>query len=681
MNRGAGLGRFPGFRPARITTQPVPQTTPPSPSEGRPDAAEAPVAPERLLGQRLLLVLGVYAVVRTVFLVDNRAAFAGLPWDGLAGAFAHGLRFDLSAIAYSNLPFILLSLVPAALLARRWYQGLLRTLYLLTNGVLTVIMMGDVGYFPFTGTRVTMDVFALSNEATAQADQLFVNFAGLTAIGLGLIAALFLAYPRARGGLALRGRWGPATLRTLGVVLLTFLAARGGWQKKPLKPIHAFSSGEHVLGILTLNSAFTLLHSERQGKLTPVEHFASDAEVEALLPAAYGDSARLPGRARPQNIVLLVLESFGSEYWGGEDREAPELTPFLDSLATAGVFYRDAFANGRRSMDALPSILMGVPLYAGRSIAVSAYQGNEWRGVGHFLGERGYHSSFFHGAPKGTMFFDAIAAMAGIEEFIPLEAYPDSLQRSAFDGNWGLFDEPALQYAAHTLSAHREPWFTTLFTISTHHPYRVPERYRDSLPKGTREIHQGVAYVDLAVRRFFETARTQPWFEHTLFIITGDHTAPLRGPRYDTPIGRYMVPVLLYHPTERLAGLDSTRIVQHTDLFQTILDYAGARPARTPRLGQSLFANAEGEAVLASDEVYWIVRRDGVLERLPDGQEKLLAYTRETTGASAAAAVSPERSAAMSRRLLAYIQHYTNSMINNSFYRAAPTRAQAPGDE
>lgn len=638
---------------------------------------------ESLLARRLLLVVGVYVVVRAVFLVDNRSAFADAAWLGIAGAFLRGLRFDLSAIAYSNLPFILLSVVPVALLARRWYQRALRMVYLVPNVALTVVMMGDVAYFPFTGTRVTMDVFALRNEATAQADQLFVNFAGLTAIGLGLIAALVFLYPRHVAGAAPRRAWPAAAARTLGVILLTFLAARGGWQKKPLKPIHAFASGNHELGILTLNSAFTLLHSPRERQLEPVQYFADAGEVDALLASPAADRGRIPPADRPQNIVLLVLESFGTEIWGGEDREAPELTPFLDSLSGAGVFYRDGFANGRRSMDALPSLLLGVPLYMGRSIAVSAYQGNEWRGVGHFLGERGYHSSFFHGAPKGTMFFDAIAAMAGIREFIPLESYPEEFQRSAFDGHWGLFDEPALQYAARTLTSHPEPWFSTLFTISTHHPYRVPERYRDSLPEGTRELHQSAAYVDLAVRRFFEEARQQPWYAHTLFVITGDHTPPMRSPRYDTPLGRYMVPVLLFHPTQRLTGLDATRIVQHTDLFRTILDYAGAEPGRVPPYGRSLFADVTGEAVLSSDETFWLVRRDAVLERLPDGRQRTLAFAREATGGTPVA-LTPPQEAALAQRLLAHIQHFTTAMITNSFYRIAPSRAPsrlpAPGD-
>lgn len=628
-------------------------------------------SPEGVLLARLALVVAIYSAVRLVFFVEHRASFAKAAAGDVAMAFVHGLRFDISAIAYSNIPFILLSLAPAALLARRWYQRTLMTVFVAVNGAATVINMGDVGYYPFTGTRVTMDVWALSGEATAQADQLFLNFAGLTALGLGLLAALVLFYPRHRAEAAAPRR----PLRRAGLVFatlaLTVLAARGGAQKKPLNPIHAFQSGSHEVGILTLNSAFTMLQSPRQRQLQPVQHFASDATVDSVLQTTYGFAERMRATPVPQaqNVVLLILESFGTEFWGGEDREAPGLTPFLDSLSRHGAFFTQSFANGRRSMDALPSILLGVPLYMGRSIAVSEYQGNQWIGLGHFLEEAGYHTSFFHGAPKGTMYFDAIAAMSGVRDFYPLERFPEDVQEEAFDGHWGLYDEEALQFAVRHVGTFREPWFATMFTISTHHPYRVPLQYAESLPRGSREIHQSVAYVDLAVRRFFEAARTQPWFENTLFVITGDHTPPLRSARYDTPLGRYMVPTLLYHPAGRLPAMDTARVTQHVDLFPTILDYAGVRPARVPRFGRSLFSAQPGEAVLTTDQTYWIVRPEGVLERTPGGTQRVLAYRGEHTG-DEETDLPDDLESELGMRLLAYVQHYANSMINNSFYRA-----------
>lgn len=621
-----------------------------------------------LLG-RLALALAVYSAVRLAFLVDHFGIFANATAAEIAGAFVHGLRFDLSAIAYTNIPFILLSLAPAAVLALRWYRWMLHGLFVTVNGAAVIVMVGDVGYYPFTGTRVTMDVFALTNEATAQADQLFVNFAGHTMLGVVLLASLIAFYPRTQAPASPMPTWRCVVL-SFAVLAGTALAARGGFQKKPLNPIHAFSAGTHEIGVLTLNSVFTLLQSPRGRALEPVEYFADEAQVDSILQPAYGYAETMGDGAprRPQNVVLLILESYATEFWGGVDREEPGLTPFLDSLRQQGTFYTESFANGRRSMDALPSILLGVPLYRGQSIAVSRYQSNQWKGLGHFLRDAGYHTSFFHGAVKGTMYFDAIASLSGIEDFYPLERFPDEVQRDAFDGHWGLYDEEVLQYAARQVGTFREPWFATMFTISTHHPFKLPPKYEDSLPKGSREIHASVAYTDLAVRRFFEYARTQPWYENTLFVITGDHTPPTRSERYDTPLGRYMVPTLLYHPGGALPELDATRVVQHVDLFPTILDFAGLRPERVPRFGRSLFADVEGEAVLTTDETYWLVRNGSVLEHRPDGRERVLPYLRERTGVTDVQFTAATQSET-SRRLLAYVQHYTMSLINNSFYR------------
>jgi phosphoglycerol transferase MdoB-like AlkP superfamily enzyme len=649
----------------RLTAQPAPR-----PSRSPHRFWRDPVG---VLLARLTLAVGLYSLVRLVFWLAHREIFAETPTADVLLAFLHGVRFDLSAIAYTNIPFILLSLAPSAWLARRGYQWMLRAIFGLLNGSALLLMVADVGYYPFTGTRLTMDVFALADDAAAQADQLFVNFAGLTLLGVLFLAALLLLYPRAAvertppPGITAPPRW-RRLATSLAVATGTVLAARGGVQKKPINPIHAFGRSTHEAGLLTLNSTFTLLQSQRGRALEPVTHFASDAEVDSLLPLAYGYTVPPSVEPRPQNIVLLILESYATEFWGGSNREHPELTPFLDSLRTQGAFFAESFANGRRSMDALPSILLGMPLYRGPSLATGRYQGNEWIGVGHFLRDVGYHTAFFHGAVKGTMYFDAIATLAGIEDFYPLERFPEATQDSAFDGHWGLFDEDALQFAVRQVGTFREPWFTTLFTISTHHPYQLPARYADSLPRGSRAIHASVAYTDLAVRRFFEVARTQPWYDHTLFIITADHTPPSRSTRYDTPIGRYMVPTLLFHPGGALPPLDTTRVMQHVDLFPTILDFAGVRPTHVPRFGHSLFATHVGEAVLASDETYWMVRADGVLERTPDGRERVLRYDRERTGGREAQLPVAQR-AARSERLLAYLQHYTMSMINNSFYR------------
>ena len=695
-----------------------------------------------LLGRALLLLLLVYAGLRGLFLVLHGELFQGVPAASLAEAFLRGVRFDLSAIAFSNVPFLLLALAPGFLFRRPDYRRVLKWVFVAVNSFFVAVMVADLEYFTFTGTRATFDLLQLTTEAAGQLDQLVVNYAPLVLLAVGLGWLLHRGYPGEDGGAAREGGTaaggvqepdpaararpgdtvgGRARLSAaipggligvgyrLAILALAVVAARGGLQKKVLQPMHAFESGNQELGLLTLNSTFTLLQSPLQPELEPLAFFESDEEARAILKAPFGlrgglngeggarvgaasmssPGSRLAGRptagaAAPApgasqagpNVVLLILESFATEFWGAANG-GKGYTPFLDTLVPRGIFLSNNFANGRRSIDALPSILLGVPSLAATSVAQSSYQGNQWKGLGHLLGDAGYHTSFFHGAPKGTMYFDAIAAMAGIAEFHPLERYPREGQERDFDGNWGLYDEPFLQHVADELGRQPTPFFSSVFTISTHQPYRVPPEYEDVLPEGELEIHQSVRYVDLAVQRFFERVQNEPWYDNTLFIITGDHTQPSRSLDHDTFLGRYMVPLLLFHPGMTLPGIDRERITQHVDLFPTILDVAGVEPGRIPAFGRSVFARVPGEAILRSNGVHWLVRRDGVLQRDPAGEEHLFAYRRHRTEAVPVADAGDGTTSALALRLRAHLQHFSNSLIRNSFYRgeAEPRRA------
>jgi len=616
-----------------------------------------------LLVRRLLLVLVAYTVVRAVFVVAHSGLFAEAGWADVARAFLHGVRFDLSAIAYTNIPFVLLALMPAAWQSRPAVARGTAVAFWLINATAIVVMVGDVVYYDFTGTRVTFDLFDLTAEGTNQLDQLLLNYWPFTVVMVLLMAGLALLLPRGRGPLRSQ-HWALALPTALLLLGGTVLAARGGTQRKPLNPIHAFASGDHELGILALNSIFTLVQSPLRSDVERVAFYRTDAEAERVLTAPFGLAAHERRTPRP-NVVVIILESFATEFWGAAgSREG--LTPFLDSLVPQGQFFRNNFANGRRSIDALPSILLGVPLLMTRSLALSPFQGNEWVGLGHLLEEGGYHTSMFHGAPKGTMYFDAIATMAGIRDFYSLERYPAAQRERDFDGHWGLFDEPFLQFTATELSALPEPFFSTIFTISTHQPFRVPPHLVDSLPAGSQAIHRSVRYVDQSLGRFFAAARQQPWYDNTLFIITGDHTQSVRGEAFDTPLGRYMVPLLLFQPGRRLPRVDPDRITQHVDILPTVLDVAGLEPADIPRFGRSVFSPADGEAILGTNGYYWLVRRDGVVQRDPRGAESCFPYAGEASLTAAASATAPTRLAA---RLHAHVQHFNNSLLLNSFYR------------
>lgn len=622
-----------------------------------------------LLLRRLGLGLLACSGARLAFLVVHRHLFADAPALDLASALVHGVRFDLSALVYLNLPLVLLAMAPTRIAATRWYGPTTAAYFVAANGGALLLMAFDIGFFPFSGSRLSANAAVFLHDLPRQAAQLGVAYFGLVALACSTVVALAMINPRPRQIFAPRGlRWGASAVLAL---VLSVVAARGGVQARPINSITAFQQGDHDLGVLALNPVFTLLQSKSDAQLAPQVFFASEQTVDSLLASEY--AVLVPsrdGRPRP-NVVLLVLESFGTEYWGADERQHPELTPFLDSLRGTGAFFANGFANGRFSMDALPALLLGVPRLGAHNIALGEYQANEWIGLGHRLAAKGYHTAFFHGAPKGTMYFDALAGVAGIEDFYPMERFPDEAQ-AQFDGHWGIFDAAALQFAVQRVGEFQEPWFSVMFTISAHNPYVLPEGYADSLPAGSLPIHRNIAYTDLAVRRFFDAARRQPWFEHTLFIVTGDHTAPMRSPRYDTPLGRFLVPVLLLEPGGRLPVLDTTRVVQHVDLFRTVLDWTGDHWEDAPPFGRSLFAEDEdGEAIVRDDGDYWMVNREYAILRDADGHEGWLPYRGAQTGFETLdrdeVHVTSD-SVALSMRLRAQLQHFTTALVNNSLY-------------
>lgn len=166
------------------------------------------------------------------------------------------------------------------------------------------------------------------------------------------------------------------------------------------------------------------------------------------------------------------------------------------------------------------------------------------------------------------MGFDAFCRSAGFDAYYGKNEYPN---QADFDGHWGIWDEPYLQYIAQTLNSLPKPFMSAVFTLSSHHPYKVPEKYKNKFRKGPLEIQQTIMYSDYALQKFFETASTMPWFNNTIFVITADHTSEAWQPFYKNRVGQYFVPIFFYESGSNKNGHKEI-IAQQTDIMPTILD-------------------------------------------------------------------------------------------------------------
>ncbi|MBX3022799.1 MAG: LTA synthase family protein [Bdellovibrionales bacterium] len=567
--------------------------------------------------KRFLLLIVAYSLCRGLFLIWNLDMFSPLPKTDLFSAFLHGLRFDTAAILITNSPLILIWLLPVRWLRRRWVSITELTLFGVVNMLCIGMNFVDTEFVKFIGKRSSFELFMLREDIQRQASSILTTYWYLL-FGVLLLAALliylaprFPAKPQEPG-------WVASALWRLALVALVVLGIRGGFQFKPLHPMDAYFTTHREIGLLVLNTPFTMIRSQARGDVSLARYFETDKEAILHLKKMTDLSREPLAVAKDWNVVVIILESWGSEYTGAPNKYQG-YTPFFDELTKApGAFYfPNSFANARRSIEGLPAVICGLPALMEAPILTSDFSNNQFECLPKVLARQGYSTYFLHGAHNGSMRFDTFAKIAGFEHFVGLNEYPKDNPED-LDKYWGVLDEPMLQYAAKTIDEAPKPVMLGIFTLSSHHPYYIPPQHRGKFPKGNLEIHESVGYTDLSLRNFFATARTKPWFNNTIFYITGDHTQKSEHKEYGgNMLGWYRVPFLIYAPglAKTSPKTDPARIVQHIDLQPSILDLLGVKQPNRLLVGQSVFDNGrDGRAYNWTGYTYWYLDPHVVLE-------------------------------------------------------------------
>lgn len=527
----------------------------------------------------LVLVLVLYTLLRLVCYAVNGAMFPDIDGNHLREILCGGVRFDLTAVLYLSSLYLLGILLP---LPARWrmngsYQKVLAWLFLIPNAIGLAVNAADIAYIPFTDRRTTCTFFtefANDDNLWSIFAQGIVQYWPVTLAGLLALAILFVCTRRTFCVPSVRPvlYYPLATAIMLLTTYFVVIGIRGGFGKYT-RPITLSNALQYTNTpretALVLNTPFSLMKSLENQHYVEPQYFSQDELAEYMNPVHRADSI---GIKRTDNVVVIILESFSKEYIGFYNRDVEGYrgyTPFLDSLLEQSVTYDYSYASGRKSIDAMPSVLSSIPMLIEPYI-VTPYSTNSVSSIADCLNRIGYQTAFFHGAPNGSMGFQAYARSAGFERYYGMNEFGDN---SAFDGTWAIWDEPFLQYYAQTMSAMQEPFMTAVFTASSHHPYKVPEQYQGVFPKGSKPIHEAVGYADHALRQFFLTASRQPWFEHTLFVLTADHTNELTLPEYTNARGLYEVPVAFYHPA--LTAERRAQVVSQTDIMPSVLEFLG----------------------------------------------------------------------------------------------------------
>lgn len=597
-------------------------------------------APQVRLIKRLLFLLIPYSVLRIGFYFYHLNIYKQFTQDEIFQSFLLGIRFDVAAICLLNLPLVLLSCF-------YWVKEKTeRVLFILINTCGFIVAVDDYELFLFTGKRLSYDFFVISEDILQQLPQiiLYYWYLPLAAIAFGIAFYFFdKRYFKAKEVKIFL----PVRVMVSVILLgLTFVGIRGGLQHKSINVQSAFVQGKNELGHLVLNSPYHFLRTLKNKPMKPLALFKSDDEAKNIILNQRDFRDGIVGKPK-SNVVLIILESFASEYM------EEGYTPFLSELRAKSFYFSRHLANGRKSIEALPSLLCGLPSLLDEPISKSIYSGNKFSCFPKALKSAGYTNHFFHAGAKGTMGFESYTLANGFDRYFSRHDYGEK----DFDGTWGIFDGPYLQYVADRIGEMPEPFLAGVFTLSSHQPYTLPGEFRGKFPKGKLEIHPSIGYTDYALRKFFDRVQNEKWFNNTIFVITSDHSQKLETKRFSNLVGRYRVPLLIYIPGGE--GKEFQKVTQHSDIPKSVLDYLEIKSDELPATSVSVFSDDEGAAFNYTDGLTYFMARKEVVTILDKSyQQQSFTYDWDTGEMHQVESNNP--------LLKAYLQYFMNGLINNN---------------
>ena len=620
-----------------------------------------------------------FSLCRIGFFVFNYKMFPGITASQFLTIMRGGLTFDISAVVYINMLFILLHIIPLEIRYNDVYQSVLKYIFFITNGVAIALNGMDFVYYRFVNKRATADVFQ-TFEHDSNNTKVFFRFladywpATLFTFFVWFLMVFFYKKVKVEKPVNVNkiGYYSVNILMIPLAIALVIGAARGGY-KHSTRPITISNAARYVESprdvAIVLNTPFSIFRTLGKKPLVRYNFFDNEKLTQLYNPHHQATTGK---PFTNDNVVIIILESFAREYIGSlnptlEGGTYKGYTPFIDSLISVSMTFDVSIANGKKSIDAMPSVLASVPSLE-TPYTISHYANNQINGIAELLKKKGYYSAYFHGAPNGSMGFDSFAKMAGFDDYIGLNQYPD---KADFDGMWGVWDEPFFKFFGRKLDTFKQPFLASIFSLSSHHPFKVPEKYTGKFKKGPAPILEVIGYSDFALREFFNQISKSPWFKNTLFVLTADHTNESVHKEFQNNFGAYCVPIIFFKPGGNLKGI-KPRIAQQIDIMPTILSYLNYDEDYVAFGSNLLDDSNESFAFNTNGSTYNLYMKDHILEMIDNKSVGFYNFKNDLFLEKNLMGKEPDIENQMEEKLKAITQTYNTRLIDNNMVVRKP---------
>ena len=629
-------------------------------------------SPPILLVYRLLASLLALSLSRSLLYLFNLQFFHQTSFSEALFLFFYGMRFDFAVTVVLNLPLILYYCFPSRKIFNRFPQRIFDFIYVITNAIAIFLNFVDMVTFRFFGRHLSVDFLKLLHASDEISWGTFrqVLFDHWYLLVIYILFVLVINVVATHTKLSedenhIVKRW---QLRQVVSLLIMVFLSLFAWRNE-LKAKHIdldltlrYTNLQNVP--ILLNTPFCILSSHED----PVEYqhqFDGNNEEfihNNLTANRFLVADSLSTDSVPSNVVLIIMKGIGQEmigYYNPNHRS--QLTPFLDSLLSQSLTF-DGRSNSRRSTEAMPALLAGIPSLMADDFANSDYAQNDFDAFAQHLQSHGYNTIFMHGGSNGAMGFDRFSQRAGFKNYFGRIEYGDD---NDFDGQWGIYDGPFLQYASHALNRIHGPFAAAIYMLSSRYPYKVPKDF--VFPEESyfwTGFEKTVYYTDCALRDFFQTASQMPWFDNTLFVITSDFSNSEHfQPEYSNIWGMYAIPVAFYWP-QRLEPQHCDEIAQQIDLGPSILSALEVNDTLFC-FGRNLFSDSTAQTFISYFNMIYQCC-DGTYLVQSDGQQPYGIYKPHLDPLLDENLFGLLQCPDIFEKLHRYLEEYNNRMIDNN---------------
>ncbi|WP_058304229.1 LTA synthase family protein [Gorillibacterium timonense] len=314
-----------------------------------------------------------------------------------------------------------------------------------------------------------------------------------------------------------------------------------------------------------------------------VPAFASSSSTSTVENPAYF------GSEKGKNLIMVQLEAT-QNFVIGLSVAGQEITPVMNGLVSDSFYFPQVFQQIGQGNTSDAEFMSNTSIYPTAAVAMSkGYSDKDLPSLPKLLGAQGYTTMTLH--PNDVTFWDR-------DKLYPALGFSTYYDKPFFTNDhfnsFGASDEELYRVGLEKIkeaSAAGKPFYAQFVSLSSHHPFEIPEDKQElTLPEdiaGTQlgNYLQAVHYTDKALGKLIQGLKDQGLWDNTILVLYGDHfglqakdndpadVSKKLGIDYHSQITRFSIPLIIHAPGQE--GKRVERTGGQVDILPTVANLLG----------------------------------------------------------------------------------------------------------